>query len=95
MNRPASTAARRLAVVATAVAGLATGCGDDLGGVQARPSVAIKVSELDDEDVPRVSRGEAGSLGIEVPILAPDGSVILPPELREDAAAATTDAADE
>ena len=74
--------------IAAALTAAAAGCGDDMGGVQSRPAVSIKASELDDEDVPRVSRGEAGSLGIEVPVLAPDGQVILPPELREAAAAA-------
>ena len=66
------------AVLAAALAG----CGD-LGGATARPSVSVRAAELDDEDVPTVSPGEAGSLGVAVPVLAPDGNVILPPDLRD------------
>ena len=59
------------------------GCDSPGGGISARPDIAVKVSELEDEDVPTVDRGEAGSLGIVVPVLTPNGQVILPPALRD------------
>ena len=59
------------------------GCGEELGGVQAKTDVSIKVVELDDEDVPTIDRQRAAEAGVEVPVLTPSGQVVVPPDRQD------------
>ena len=78
------------------VAGLAllslalVGC-EDLeggGGAAAVPEVRLRAAELDDEEVATEPLAESDS---EVPVIAPSGEAIVPPEERAKAAAADED----
>ena len=74
-------AAGPLAVFAVVL--LTAGCGEPGGGINAGSSVSVRVEELDDDEVPQVSRQTAAEMGIEVPVIGPEGRVVVPPELRD------------